>query len=109
MPEKKGFFGGWSGLELGLLGIVVILCVGAGALALFLGGAFIFEADEGTDQAGIQNPAATATTAPVEAAATPLPDIDEIDSETQPPPAGGGNQSITLTPSIAAPCFIICT
>jgi PKD repeat protein len=102
MAEKKGLFGGWSGLELGLLGIVVILCVGAGALALFLGGAFFFEEEQQAGQPAGQTPAAAVTTAPVEAAATPLPDVDEIDSEGQPSPEGG-DQSITLNPSIAAP------
>ena len=46
MPKNRNLFQGWSSLELGLLGVVVILCVGAGALALFLGGAFFFEAEK---------------------------------------------------------------
>ncbi len=101
MQQKKGLFGGWSNLELALLGVVVLLCVGAGALALFLGGVFFFEAERGQATTPVQTSvAAAATPAPPEAAATPLPDVGDVDAG---PTGAAANPTILLNPSTAVP------
>ncbi len=93
MQQKKGLFGGWSNLELTLLGVVVMLCVGAGALALFLGGAFFFKFEQAQTPVQTSVPVAAAT-------ATPPPDVGNIDTE---PTEETANPIITLNPATAAP------
>jgi len=105
MSNNKGFLSSWSTIEKMLLGAVLLLCVLAGLVAVFLGGElFVREERAQSDQtptvvAGL----ATATVPAVESA--PLPDANgdqETDELTAPaitldPSAGQPGSTVTVT------------
>ncbi|MCB0177045.1 MAG: PKD domain-containing protein [Anaerolineae bacterium] len=105
MSNNKGFLSSWSTIEKLLLGAVLLLCVLAGLVAVFLGGEFFVREERAqSDQtptvvAGL----ATATVPAVESA--PLPDANgdqETDELTAPaitldPSAGQPGSTVTVT------------